>query len=199
MPVHGKRFLGRFTVIDIEPTLSVVVSGSRRFLGGQGQLAVLPNIAVRTAGPAGLFWLGGDPGDFRLGGFDRSPKGRVVPVLRKSARIAAGVPADFPALFRALVEDEIAAQDVDDLLSWRPAAEVGVVAHAGRDPVGRDGACDSQTAGVQYRAATKMFSSEPYAPLTNAPSPALTNHSGSPRRLPRDSRDVVEGDEQNGQ
>lgn len=62
----------------------------------------------------------------------------MVPVLRDSTRIAAGVPGDFPAFLRAFVQDEIAAQDVDDLLAWRPAAEVGVVAHAGRDPFGRD-------------------------------------------------------------
>jgi hypothetical protein len=41
----------------------------------------------------------------------------MVPVLRKSARIAADVPRDFPALLRALVEDEVAVQDVDDLLT----------------------------------------------------------------------------------
>jgi hypothetical protein len=139
MPFQGNRFRGRFTVIDIDGILSVVVrEESGRFSGGQGQLAVLPDIAVRTTGPAGLFRLGGDLGDFRLGGFDRGPESRMVPVLRKSARIAAGVPADLPALLRAPVQDEIAAQDVDDLLAWRPAAEVGVVAHAGGHSIGPD-------------------------------------------------------------
>jgi hypothetical protein len=56
-----------------------------------------------------------------------------------------------------------------------------------------------QTYRLQYPAVTKKVSSKSCASLTNVPWPALTIHSGGFGRLPWDSRDIVEGDEQNGQ
>lgn len=56
-----------------------------------------------------------------------------------------------------------------------------------------------QTHRVQYWAATIKFSGKFYASPTNVPSSALTIHSGGFGRLPWDSRDIVEGDEQHRQ